>query len=59
MVLVFYIKTLTSKKGGHEKLLKLAQECLDKNGHKKAVSKLLAEVLGKDSKEVYKTLSGP
>lgn len=39
------------------KVIKLAQDCLDKNGHQKALSKLLAEILELDQKDVYKGLS--
>ncbi len=39
------------------KITKLATECLERNGHPKTVSKLLAAILGIDQKEVYKSLS--
>lgn len=57
MVLLFYNKIHGPKKATQDKLNKLAQDCLEKNGHKKPLSKLLAEILGKDAKEVYKSLS--
>ena len=57
MILLFYNKIDSHKKSNPEKILQLAQLCLEKKGQKKPLSKLLAEILGKDSKEVYKGLS--
>ena len=57
MILLFYVKTQGPKKASQEKIIKLAQECIDKKGHKKTLSKLLSEIMGKDGKEIYKSLS--
>ena len=57
MILLFYNKVDSHKKTNHEKILQLAELCLDKKGQKKPLSKLIAEILGKDSKEIYKILS--
>jgi 16S rRNA (cytidine1402-2'-O)-methyltransferase len=57
MILLFYIKTELNRKATNDKILKLAEICLEKNGQKKPLAKLIAEILGKESKEVYKTLT--
>ena len=41
----------------HSKITKLAEDCLERKAHPKAVSKLLASILGIDQKDVYKRLS--
>jgi 16S rRNA (cytidine1402-2'-O)-methyltransferase len=57
MILLFYIRPLLNRKGTSDKISKLAEACLEKQGQKKPLAKLLAEIMGKDSKEIYKTLS--
>jgi 16S rRNA (cytidine1402-2'-O)-methyltransferase len=57
MILLFYVKIESGRIGTNEKLLKLAEVCLEKKGQKKPLAKLLAEIVGQDIKEVYKTLS--
>ncbi|MBT7610472.1 MAG: 16S rRNA (cytidine(1402)-2'-O)-methyltransferase [Bacteriovoracaceae bacterium] len=57
MILLFYVKPELNRKGTNDKIFKLAEACLQKNGQKKPLAKLLGEIMGKDSKELYKSLS--
>jgi len=55
----FTIAVHSEKQSGvnNSKILKLAQDCLERKAHPKTVSKLLSAILGKDQKELYKELS--